>query len=442
MKLPFFYGWLVVGVAFFTMAIGVNARSAFSLLYPPILAEFAWDRGATAAAFSVGFLSSTLYSPVIGRMMDRWGPRGVISLGAVLVGLGLVLTTFIYKPWHLYATLGVLVVGGSVSLSYTGHGAFVPNWFERRRGLAVGIAFSGVGLGAVVMFPWLQWLIDTHGWRAACWWLALIVVVLLVPINLAFQRQKPSDLGLLPDGDAHQVHNCGEAADSTNPTKPTKPARPTTPANVVDVEWAARDWTLAQAMRTRRFWYVFAGFVCGMISWYTAVVHQTQFLIDVGIDSARAALALGLVPLLGVVGQIGFGGLSDRIGREWGWTIGCAGFVLCYLALLSLGQSASAGMLIFMIVTQGLFGYALTPNFGAIPAEMFKGNHYGSIFGVLSAGAGIGAAIGPWGAGALYDWLGSYTVPFSLCIVSSVISCGFIWLARPGSIRRVAGRIR
>ena len=109
MKFPFFYGWVVVGVAFVTMGIGVNARTAFSLLFPPILQEFGWERGLTAGAFSVGFMVSTLFSPFMGRLMDRRGPRVVILLGVALVGAGMALATLVHRPWHLYLTLGALV---------------------------------------------------------------------------------------------------------------------------------------------------------------------------------------------------------------------------------------------------------------------------------------------------------------------------------------------
>jgi MFS family permease len=158
---------VVVAVAFVTMGVGVNARTAFSLLFPPILDEFGWERGMTAGAFSFGFLVSAILSPALGRLMDRRGPRVVMEMGVVLMGTGLLLATLVSQPWHLYVTLGVLVGGGSVCLGYTGQGLFLPNWFVRRRGLAISVAFSGVGVGSIILLPWLQTLIGGRGWRAA-----------------------------------------------------------------------------------------------------------------------------------------------------------------------------------------------------------------------------------------------------------------------------------
>jgi MFS family permease len=120
MRLPFFYGWVIIAVTFVIMAIGVNARTSFSLFFPPIIHEFGWERGMTAGAFSFGFLVSAAASPLIGRIMDRFGPRTVMELGVVLMAVGLLLAPLTTQRWHLYLTIGVLVGGGSVCLGYSG----------------------------------------------------------------------------------------------------------------------------------------------------------------------------------------------------------------------------------------------------------------------------------------------------------------------------------
>src|ERR1700738_2812388 len=125
MRLPFFYGWIIIAVTFVTMAIGVNARTAFSLFFPPIIDEFGWERGVTAGAFSFGFLVSGAVSPLIGRMMDRFGPRAVMELGVGLMAGGLLLAPLTTQPWHLYLTIGVLVGAGSICLGYSGQLLFL-----------------------------------------------------------------------------------------------------------------------------------------------------------------------------------------------------------------------------------------------------------------------------------------------------------------------------
>jgi MFS family permease len=422
-RLPFFYGWVVVAVAFVTMAFGVNARTAFSLFFPPLLDEFGWDRGVTAGAFSFGFVVSAALSPALGRLMDRRGPRVVLEIGVVLVGIGLMLATLVRSPWQLYATLGVLVGGGSVCTSYTGQSLYLPNWFVRRRGLATSIAFSGVGIGSIVLLPWLQTLIARAGWRAACWWLGVAVLVLLVPLNLLVRR-RPEDLGLEPDGDRSTSGAAGARAN-----------------NVVDVAWAAIDWTLGRAMRTARFWWMALGFFCGLYSWYAVQVHQTKYLVEIGFTPTHAAWALGWVSLIAIPGQIVLGHVSDRIGREWVWTVGSAGFVLCYLALILLRDLPTPALMYFMVASQGILGYGLTSVIGAIALEIFQGRHYGTIFGMLMLASIGGGAAGPWVTGALYDAVGSYTIAFWICIGLSSVSAIAIWLAAPRQIRAVAGRV-
>jgi len=422
-RLPFFYGWVIVAVAFVTMALGVNARTAFSLLFPPILDEFGWERGVTAGAFSFGFLVSAILSPSLGRLMDRRGPRFVMEMGVGLMAAGLLLAPLVSRPWHLYATLGVLVGGGSVCVSYTGQALYLPNWFVRRRGLAMSLAFSGVGVGSILLLPWLQTLIGRGGWRSACWAMAVLVLVLLAPLNLLLAR-RPQDLGLEPDGD-----------------RSSRDAAAKRTANVVDPAWAAIDWTLGRAVRTARFWWIAIGFLAGLFSWYAVQVHQTKYLVEIGFSPSQAAWALGFVSLAGIPGQIALGHLSDRIGREWVWTVGSLGFVVCYLALLALGQAPTLPLLWLMVVSQGMLGYGLTSVIGAIPAEIFEGRHYGSIFGTLMLAAIGGGAAGPFVAGALHDATGSYTLAWWIAIGCSVLSGVAIWLAAPRRVRVVAGRV-
>jgi MFS family permease len=423
-RLPFFYGWVVVGVVFVTMAIGVNARTAFSLLFPPILGEFGWERGVIAGAFSFGFLVSAVLSPTLGWLMDRRGPRVVMELGVVMMGAGLLLASATREPWHLYATLGVLVGGGSICLGYTGQSLFLPNWFVRQRGLAMSLAFAGVGVGSIVMLPWMQAYMDRTDWRAACWMLGIVVLVVLAPLNLLLWR-RPEDLRLHPDGDARAA----------------APAAAGHAANVVDPAWASVDWTLARAVRTARFWWIAGGYFCGLFAWYAVQVHQTKYLTEIGFGAADAAWALGAVSLVAIPGQIALGHISDRIGREWVWTAGCLGFVICYLALIALRHMPTTPLLYLMVVAQGALGYGLTSVMGAIVAEIFQGRHYGTIFGTVMLASIGGGALGPWLTGALHDATGSYSLAFWIAAALSALSAVAIWLAAPRNVRAVAGRV-
>ncbi len=423
MRLPFFYGWIVVGVTFVTMAIGVNARTAFSLFFPPIISEFGWERGVTAGAFSFGFVVSGAISPLIGRLMDRGGPRAVMELGVVLMAGGMLLAPLTSEPWHLYVTIGVMVGAGSVCLGYSGQSLFLPNWFIRKRGFAIGIAFAGVGIGSVTLLPWVQHLIEQTGWRTACTAMGLLILIVLAPINL-FLRKRPEDLGLEPDGDA---------APTASSAKPV--------SNIVDPQWADTDWTLRRALSTARFWWIALGYFCGLYIWYAVQVHQTKFLLDIGFSPSVAVWALGVVSLLGIPGQILLGHVSDRVGREWVWAAGCAGFAICFAALIALKYQPSFLLVYVMVFAQGALGYGLTSIMGAVVLEIFQGRQYGSIFGTIMLAALAGGAAGPWMTGLLYDVTGSYTFAFAIAIVVSCLSALAIWQAAPRKVRAVAGRL-
>ncbi|MGA0426183.1 MAG: MFS transporter [Alphaproteobacteria bacterium] len=412
-NLPFYYGWAIVACAFATMAVGVNARTAFSLLYPAILAEFNWARGETAGAFALGFIFAAAMGPFTGALLTRFGPRVVMPLGSVMMAAGITSTTWISEPWMLYPSFGMLVVGGSTILGYIGHSATLPLWFQKRRGLAVGIAFAGVGVGAMVVLPLTSWIIQGSGWRDACWSIAAIIVFLLIPLNLIVQRRSPEDLGLLPDGAKREAVEQGE-----------KPKLPSSGP------------TLRDALKMRTFWF-FAASTFGMLwCWYAVQVHQTQYLLDQGFDPAIATLALSLVSVFGVIGQINGGWMSDKLGREGAWTIGLLGFAGCYAALFLMSSNTSSFILWGMVIMQGLVGYGVTAIFASAPADVFQGKSFSTIFGTLSIFSSLGGGIGPYVTGVIYDLDGNYSRAFLICIGWCVVSIIAMWLAAPRRYRR------
>ncbi len=432
LRAPFFYGWVVVAIAFVTMAITISARSSFSLLYPQILDEFGWDRGLTAGAFSIGFLASTALLPFVAWLMRVGGPQLVMPAGALLITAGYALAPSMENPLHLYVTMGFLVVTGSMAASYIAHSMFLPAWFLRNRGLAVGLAFAGVGVGMAVLMPAMQWAIDTHGWRWACYASAIVVAATVIPLNLFFQRGDPASMGLEPDGGA-RLDKDGKAE--------------TPPEVIVNTVWAAKDWTLGMAVRTSRFWFFGLMMFGGLFAWYATLAHQTQFLLDQGFDTGFSAWALGLVPLFGVAGQIVLGWLSDRIGRERAWSMATSGFVASSLIFVLIARSPEGWpwmvpAVYAMIVVQGLLGHGMAAIFGAAIAEVFQGRDFFKILATISLMGNVGAALGAWALGALYDFYGNYELGFMLSAAAALASVLAIWGARPSAIRLVAGQAR
>ena len=419
-----FYGWIVVAVAFVTMAVSVNARTGYSLLFPAISAEFGWSSATISGAFALGFLCSSAFIPVAGMVMDRYGPRIAIPMSALLVVAGYVGCMFATSPLMLYVFAGLMAVVGSLIMSYTGHSMFLPNWFVRKRGLATGIAFGGVGVGAVFLLPALQWVIESEGWRAGCLAIAGTVAVIVIPLNLAFQRLSPQSMGLFPDGDED----------------PAVATRPAPPDAIVDRDWVDTEWTVGKALFTTRFWWIGLAYFCGLFVWYGVQIHQTKFLLAQGIGAGEAATALGLVALFGIFGQVFIGGYSDRAGREIGWSLALLGFFFCSALLLALESAPGRGLLYAMVATQGLLGYGVASLYGPITADVFGGKSFSRIFSVLVLFGNTGAAAGVFFLGIIDDSTGGYTFGWWLCLLASLVSIAAVWMAAPRRVRLVAGQ--
>jgi nitrate/nitrite transporter NarK len=256
--------------------------------------------------------------------------------------------------------------------------------------------------------------------------LAALCLVVVLPLNYALQRSRPEDLGLHPDGDATAVAAfpaAGSPADSGAGSGSERSVRSVR---------SERQWTLRQAAASAPFWWIGIGYFCGLFSWYAVQVHQTKYLIEIGISPDTAAYALGFVGLAGIAGQIGLGHISDRIGREWVWTIASVGYVVCYGLLLAMERNPSLMLVWAMVIAQGALGYGLASVYGAIPAEIFHGRSFGSIFGVISLVSTAGAGVGPWVAGVLRDWTGSYAPAWWTSIGVTAVSIACIWLSARG----------
>jgi len=269
----------------------------------------------------------------------------------------------------------------------------------------------------------MQVVIARDGWRSASLGLAIIAVVLLFPLNLLL-RKRPQDIGLYPDGDPAPTGASAVKA-----------------SNIVDAAWAATKWTLARAVRTARFWWIALGYFSLLYAWYAVQVHQTKYLVEIGVSPIEAAWALGLVSLAGVPGSIIFGHVSDRIGREWGWATGCLGFVICLASLIALQSGTSPVLLYTMVLAQGFLGYSATAVLGPIVSEIFEGPQFGAIFGTIMLAAVVGGAAGPWITGLLHDATGNYNAAFWIALVLSIVSAAAVFIAGPRKVRLVAGRI-
>ncbi len=420
-KPAIYYGWIILFVAFITLGVAFGVWYSFSVFIISIIREFGWTRAEASSIFSLFILSQALMGYGAGYLQDRMGPRIVVPLGAVFLAIALALTSRAQNLWQFQLTYGILAGCGISFLGFVSHSAFLPRWFERKRGLALGIAMSGIGFGMLLVVPYVERLIAAHGWRNAYLYLACFVLFFVGPINLVFNRREPAQVNQYPDGDPPDAEFSGD--------------HPKRGLRVVDPEWAAVDWNLKNAFKTRRFWILMAMFFSVSFANQSILLHSVSAMVDSGIDSKAAAYFFGIAGISGSAGKILFGYLSDILGREKTKLIADVMAAIGIGALMAISIFKGPLPLLF-----GLFfgmGYgAVAPLIPAITADIFLGKDFGEIFAVIAFGGGIGGAVGAYATGLLRDLAGSYELAFITCIVLIFASCLMVYLAAPGKVRK------
>jgi MFS family permease len=391
--------WIVVGAVWVTLAIASGLYFSFPIFFVALLEEFGWSRGATAAAFSISSVVQGVLSPVVGILVDRLGPRRVMLAGACLLGAACVLSSRIGSLWSLYLVTGVLAAVGVCAVSWIPSAALIARWFAGRRGSVMGLAFSGMGAGVLVIGPLAQWLIAGYGWRAAYVVLGVGTLVVLVPLVWVGVRE--------PSVMATSVVGRGSIP------VPIKAGR-----------------EVGDALRTRAFWALFFAYLCTPLAVFSVVTHQVAFAVDHGFPRLFVAGIFGLTGLLSVVGRIGFGIAADRIGRAPSATISYGCTAVGPLCLLGLEVWPHAAALYAYALFFGLGFGARGPIITAMASQLFPGR-FGAIYGFLSVGNGIGGGIAPWFGGFVHDLTGSYRVAFLIAVGFCALGSTCFWLARP-----------
>lgn len=421
----FYYGWVIVAVSFVTIFLAVGIRFSFGVFYVAILGEYGWSRAETAGAFSIAMVIHALFAPVTGILIDRFGPRKLFPLGATLLVMGLVAASRTTGIWHLYLFFGVVVAIGINTLSYTPHMSLIPKWFIRRRGFASGLVLAGIGVGTMVLAPFIQFINDTLGWRFAFLILAGIILGVVVPMTVLFQRRSPEEVSQYPDG----------IVPGSNGT-----LAPRQEGFHEDTRSSALSgqWTLRAALCTRPLWWMVLMNFCAGFQTHMLVVHQAAHIVDAGYSRILAASLVGLVSLLASAGGILCGFLSDRVGREIAYTLGGSAAFMGVLFFLFVWDTTSPWILSGFVIFYGLGLGSTWPVGAAAIGDLFPGDSLGRILGIMTIGFGLGGALGTYIGGYLYDIVGSYTFPFLLVLVSIILGILGIWMASPGHRRPFA----
>lgn len=407
-----------MAVSFLTIFFVLGSRSSFGLFYTAILAEYGWGRAETAGAYSLMMIIHALLSPVSGVLIDRIGPRKLFPIGGIIVGIGLLLSSFISEIWHLYLYFGVIMAIGINTQSFAPHMSLIPRWFVRKKGMASGLVLSGMGIGTLFMAIMIGFIMDTAGWRFAFMILSAFIFCLVVPINVLFQRNEPEEVG-------QTIEETGLKL------KPMGALRTDDPGQKNETLFIQKMWTVKTAFRTKAFWcLLFMGFTQGLAI-NTIVVHLAPHVIDLGFSGMVAASMVGLVGLLGSLGTVFFGFLSDRVGRESGYFMAGAIGSLGILLLIVMGDSSLKWLLYVFVVLYGLGNGGISSITAAATGDIFSGRALGRIISTQAVSFGLGGALGAYLGGYFFDQRGSYTIPFVTVLLSIIASALAIWLAAP-----------
>ena len=417
---PLFYGWIIVGIGVIGMTLTYGTRHSFSVFFPEILNEFGWSRGSTALMLSLNILIYGFTAPFAGFLVDRWKPRRVLLIGVMILSFTTASCAFATELWHFYILFGFLVPIGIALSGWPVLAPTIANWFTKKRGFALGIGGIGAGISYVYGL-FVEFVISLVGWHYAYIVIGALVLVVLIPLYLLLYHYRPQDRGLQPYGS--DVIATGKVADieSSDRLIPTFP-----------------EWTLRRAARTYQLWLLIASHSLhwGMAA-YLILAHQVGFAIDVGYSSLFAASVFALFGVFMVAGLL-LGFLSDWIGREWTVTIANLLAIGAIIALLFVNDTSQPWLLYIYAVCLGLGTGIFSPTITAGEADLFHGKSFGAIAGLSLTGVGVGAVMGPWLGGWIYDVTGSYLPAFLFCIACFVLSLVTFWIAAPRNASRFA----
>ena len=273
------YRWVILLVAFITLVLGYAIRNCFSVFYPAIVEEFGWQRGNTALIFSISIIVYGLSSPVAGGLVDRFGPRVILPVGAVILGGGMVLCSLASTQWEFYIFYGVLVAIGLSLAGWTPLTAIVSNWFVNHRGLSFGVMTAGFG-SSLIYATLAQYLISSFGWKTAYVIIGGSAIAIMVPLCALFMRRRHER------ADDSLKAGISPSESSIDPKHSNTAVMPDGSGR----KWSQTTWTPSRAIQTYQYWLLFFMGFCHLgIAEYIAIAHQVYFFRDAGYSPMLAA---------------------------------------------------------------------------------------------------------------------------------------------------------
>ena len=392
-KKPIYFGWYVCAATVFIGFVSIGARNSFGVFVIPMSEEFGWTRFTVSIAAALGVLANGLTQPFMGQLFDRTGGRKVILTGLAVLGVSTILLSLTFHILFLVFMFGFIASMAQSGPALSNTAALMSRWFKRRRATAISINSAALSLGGMIMVPFSMYLLQATSWRIA--WVGLGIIVLTsLPLAYFFIRERPSDLGLYPDGDP--------APPIDGPDRRRRELK-----GPLEVE----NWR--ESFKSAPIWQMAGSyFVCGTTT-FVLSVHFIPFAMEErGVSGATAATIFGYMMGLNIIGALGSGILADKIGGTKNW------LALVYLMrgaayILLLTVDSVAGLWIFATVA-GFSWVATLPLTSSLTADVYGLKALGTISGITFMFHQIGGFASVLLAGLLFDITGSYVLPFAI----------------------------
>lgn len=402
---------------FVVYAIIIGINTSFGVFFKSLESEFSLTRATTSAVFSVRMALGSVIALLGGLALDKYGPRIVVFLMGLFTALSLLLTSQTNSTWQLFITFSLLLAIGS-GASYVVVMSTIMRWFDKKRGMAIGIVGAGGGLGQVVMAPFAAYLILNLDWRMAYVIMGVIAGLILIPIARLL-RKDPHEVGTVPDGKKSNLtdRQVSEPAFAGEALRPSH-------------------FSLSQALKTRSFWLILFIWSFSAFSIFLIQTHIVPHTTDLGFSSVEAATILSLIGFAVMSGRVIIGIASDKMGRK------NAAFIFSLLQVVAVLQLLWASDLWMFYLFALIYGFAQGSQGAALTAligDIFGLSNIGRLMGVLGVGWAVGAAVGPVIGGLIFDVSGSYYGAFLIMAVCMAIRPPLLALIKP-EIKRSSQR--
>ena len=411
-----FYGWWIVGGSFsLQMIVGSLMIHSFTAYFPLLQTQFGWSRAVLSGAFALSRAESGILGPLQGWLIDRFGPRMMVRVGMLIFGVGFIFFSQTDSVLDYYITFLLRAMGSSIA-GFLTVATTVVNWFEKQRGVAMGIAMSGFGFGGLLV-PAVAWSLTSLGWRPTAFFSGVLIIIVGMPIA-QLMRQRPEQYGYLPDGAiASAIESEGEDSEQESQE-----------AHVALDGSEVEGFTAREAMKTPAFWLLSFGHSMALFTVGAVSLHLIPHIIDsVGVSVTSASSAVVVMTIFNIIGQLGGGFLGDRFSKRG---LAAVAMLVHAVALLILAYATTILPVFIFAVLHGTAWGVRGPMMTTIRADYFGRASFATIMGFSSLIVMVGMTAGPLIAGFLADIFDGYRVGFT--VIAAITGAGslFFVLAR------------